>query len=44
MPIEIQFLFKYINIVKEKGYICIILPYGFLSLDSVIVKVVVSKT
>lgn len=33
MPIEIQFLYKYIDIVKENGYICIILPYGFLSLD-----------
>ena len=33
LPIEMQFLLKYINIVKEKGYICIILPYGFLSLD-----------
>ena len=33
MPIEIRFLYQYIDIVKENGYICIILPYGFLSLD-----------
>lgn len=33
LPIEIRFLLKYIEIVKEGGYICIILPYGFLSLD-----------
>lgn len=33
LPIEIRFLLKYISIVKENGYICIILPYGFLSLD-----------
>lgn len=33
LPIEIRFLLKYIDIVKENGYICIILPYGFLSLD-----------
>lgn len=33
VPIEIRFLFKYIDIVKEDGYISIILPYGFLSLD-----------
>ncbi len=34
LPIEMRFLLKYIDIVKENGYICIILPYGFLSLDS----------
>ena len=33
LPIEIRFLLKYIDIVKEEGFICIILPYGFLSLD-----------
>jgi len=33
LPIEIRFLLKYLEIVKEGGYICIILPYGFLSLD-----------
>ncbi len=33
LPIEIRFLIRYIDIVKESGYICIILPYGFLSLD-----------
>ena len=33
LPIEMRFLVKYIDIVREKGYICIILPYGFLSLD-----------
>lgn len=33
LPIEIRFLLKYIDIVREEGYICIILPYGFLSLD-----------
>lgn len=33
LPIEMRFLLKYIEIVKEGGYICIILPYGFLSLD-----------
>ena len=33
LPIEIRFLLKYIDIVKEDGYICIILPYGFLSSD-----------
>ena len=34
LPIEIRFLLKYIDIVKDNGYICIILPYGFLSLDT----------
>ena len=33
LPIEMRFLLKYMDIVKENGYICIILPYGFLSLD-----------
>lgn len=33
LPIEICFLLKYIDIVREGGYVCIILPYGFLSLD-----------
>jgi Type I restriction-modification system methyltransferase subunit len=33
LTIEMRFLLKYIEIVKEGGYICIILPYGFLSLD-----------
>jgi len=33
LPIEIRFLIKYIDIIREGGYICIILPYGFLSLD-----------
>lgn len=33
LPIEMRFLLKYIDIVKDGGYICIILPYGFLSLD-----------
>lgn len=33
LPIEMRFLLKYIDIVKEEGIICIILPYGFLSLD-----------
>ena len=33
LPIEIRFLLKYIDIVKKGGYICIILPYGFLSLN-----------
>lgn len=33
LPIEMRFLLKYINIVKNDGFICIILPYGFLSLD-----------
>lgn len=33
LPIEMRFLLKYIDIVKDNGYICIILPYGFLSLD-----------
>lgn len=33
LPIEIRFLLKYIQITKSGGYICIILPYGFLSLD-----------
>ena len=33
LPIEIRFLLKYIDIVRDGGYICIILPYGFLSLD-----------
>ena len=31
LPIEMRFFLKYIDIVKEEGYICIILPYGFLS-------------
>ena len=34
LPIEIRFLLKYIDIVRSNGYICIILPYGFLSSDS----------
>lgn len=34
LPIEIRFLLKYLEIVRNNGYICIILPYGFLSLDS----------
>lgn len=34
LPIEMRFLLKYIDIVRDGGYICIILPYGFLSLDS----------
>lgn len=34
LPIEMRFLLKYIDIVREEGYICIILPYGFLALDS----------
>lgn len=34
LPIEIRFLLKYIDIVRNNGYICIILPYGFLSSDS----------
>lgn len=33
LPIEIRFLLKYLDIVRINGYICIILPYGFLSLD-----------
>jgi Type I restriction-modification system methyltransferase subunit len=33
MPIEMRFLFKYMDIVRAGGYISIILPYGFLSLD-----------
>ena len=33
LPIEMRFLLKYIDIVRDEGYICIILPYGFLSLD-----------
>lgn len=33
MPIEIRFLLRYVDVVKNDGYICIILPYGFLSLD-----------
>lgn len=33
LPIEIRFLLKYLDIVRNNGYICIILPYGFLSLD-----------
>lgn len=33
LPIEMRFLLKYIDIVRDGGYICIILPYGFLSLD-----------
>jgi len=33
MPIELRFLLKYIDIVRNDGYICIIMPYGFLSLD-----------
>ena len=34
LSIEMRFLVKYIDIVREEGYICIILPYGFLALDS----------
>lgn len=34
LPIEMRFLLKYIDIVRCNGYICIILPYGFLSLDA----------
>ena len=34
LPIEMRFLMKYIEFVKEDGFICIILPYGFLSLDA----------
>lgn len=34
LPIEMRFLLKYIDIVRSNGYICIILPYGFLSSDS----------
>ncbi len=33
LSIEMRFLLKYIEIVREEGYICIIMPYGFLSLD-----------
>ncbi len=33
VPIEIRFLLKYIDITRDSGYISIILPYGFLSLD-----------
>lgn len=33
LPIEIRFLLKYIDIVRVGGYVSIILPYGFLSLD-----------
>lgn len=33
LPIEMRFLLKYIDIVRVGGYISIILPYGFLSLD-----------
>ena len=33
LPIEMRFLLKYLNILKDDGYLCIILPYGFLSLD-----------
>jgi len=33
LPIEMRFLMKYIDIVRDGGYISIILPYGFLSLD-----------
>lgn len=33
LPIEMRFLLKYIDIVRAGGYISIILPYGFLSLD-----------
>lgn len=49
-PIEIHFLLKYIEIVREGGYICIILPYGFLSLElyndlriEILEKVVIHK-
>ena len=49
-PIEIRFLLKYIEIVREGGYICIILPYGFLSLElyddlrtNILEKVVIHK-
>lgn len=34
LPIEMRFLIKYIDIVRDGGYISIILPYGFLSLKS----------
>lgn len=34
LPVEMRFLLKYIDIVRSGGYICIILPYGFLSLDA----------
>lgn len=34
LPIEMRFLLKYIDIVHRKGYVCIILPYSFLSSDS----------
>lgn len=34
LPIEMRFLLKYIDIVRSNGYVCIILPYGFLSSDS----------
>lgn len=33
LPIEMRFLLKYIDIIRDGGYISIILPYGFLSLD-----------
>lgn len=33
LPIEMRFLLKYIDIIRVGGYISIILPYGFLSLD-----------
>lgn len=33
VPIEICFLYKYLDIIKEDGYICIILPLGFLTND-----------
>lgn len=33
LPIEMRFLLKYIDIIRVDGYISIILPYGFLSLD-----------
>lgn len=32
-PIEIVFLLKYLDIIKNGGYVSIILPYGFLSLE-----------
>lgn len=34
LSIEMRFLLKYMDIVKAGGFICIILPYGFLSSDS----------
>ncbi|SET54751.1 N-6 DNA methylase [[Clostridium] polysaccharolyticum] len=34
LPVEMVFFLKYIDIIRPGGYICIILPYGFLSLES----------